>query len=144
MDRSNKPSAIGVGASLPQPTVSIKDNTVEASLPSGESVTVYLYGATVTSWKTNGQEQLFLSERAHLDGSKPIRGGIPVVFPVCHSLLRASVQGTGANRTVIFLARSLALPRRTTPLHPYHNMDSHGTQTGSSWANRLQRLARVI
>lgn len=91
MDRSNKPSAIGVGASLPQPTVSIKDNTIEASLPSGESVTVYLYGATVTSWKANGQEQLFMSEQAHLDGSKPIRGGIPVVFPVCHSS-RASVQ----------------------------------------------------
>lgn len=91
MDRSNKPSAIGVGASLPQPTVSIKDNTIEASLPSGESVTVYLYGATVTSWKANGQEQLFMSEKAHLDGSKPIRGGIPVVFPVCHSS-RASVQ----------------------------------------------------
>jgi glucose-6-phosphate 1-epimerase len=46
-------------------------------------VTVHLYGATVTSWKTGGQEQLFVSEKAHLDGSKPIRGGIPVVFPVC-------------------------------------------------------------
>lgn len=82
MDRSNKPSAIGVGASLPQPTVSVNDSTVEASLPSGESVTVQLYGATVTSWKANGQEQLFVSKKAHLDGSKPIRGGIPLVFPV--------------------------------------------------------------
>lgn len=82
MDRSKKPSAIGVGGSVPQPAVSIKDATIEASLPSGESVTVYLYGATVTSWKANGEEQLFLSEKAHLDGSKPIRGGIPLVFPV--------------------------------------------------------------
>ncbi|KAH8428509.1 D-hexose-6-phosphate mutarotase [Aspergillus melleus] len=83
MDRSNKPAAIGVGASLPQPSVSVSDNTVIASLPTGESVTVYLYGATVTSWKlANGKEQLFVSEKAHLDGSKPIRGGIPVVFPV--------------------------------------------------------------
>ncbi|OJJ40948.1 hypothetical protein ASPWEDRAFT_102907 [Aspergillus wentii DTO 134E9] len=82
MDRSNKPSAIGVSASLPQPTISLRDNTVEATLPTGESVTVHLYGATVSSWKlANGQEQLFLSEKAHLDGSKPIRGGIPVVFP---------------------------------------------------------------
>ena len=84
MDRSNKPAAIGVGASLPQPTISLRDNTVEATLPTGESVTVYLYGATVTSWKlANGKEQLFVSEKANLDGSKPIRGGIPVVFPVC-------------------------------------------------------------
>ncbi|KAJ5532464.1 hypothetical protein N7494_009016 [Penicillium frequentans] len=82
MVRSNKPSAIGLGASLPQSTVSINDNVVEASLPTGESVAIHLYGATVTSWKANGQEQLFLSEKAHLDGSKPIRGGIPLVFPV--------------------------------------------------------------
>lgn len=83
MDRSNKPSAIGVGASLPQPTVSLRENVVEATLPTGESVAVHLFGATVTSWKlANGQQQLFLSEKAHLDGSKPIRGGIPVVFPV--------------------------------------------------------------
>ena len=88
MDRSHKPSAIGVGASLPQPTVSIKDNIVEATLPTGESVTIHLYGATVTSWKAHGQEQLFLSEKAHLDGSKPIRGGIPLVFPVCVKTMR--------------------------------------------------------
>lgn len=87
MDRSNKPSAIGVGALLPQPSVSVKDGIIEASLPSGESVAVYLYGATVTSWKANGQEQLFLSKTAHLDGSKPIRGGIPLVFPVCYCSL---------------------------------------------------------
>ncbi|KAJ5130301.1 uncharacterized protein N7515_006340 [Penicillium bovifimosum] len=82
MDRSKKPSAIGVGASLPQPSLSIKDNVIEASLPTGQSVAVNLYGATVTSWKVNGKEHLFVSEKAHLDGSKPIRGGIPLVFPV--------------------------------------------------------------
>ena len=77
-----KPSAIGLGESLPQPTVNIKDNVLTASLPTGESIVVHLYGATVTSWKTNDQEHLFLSQKAHLDGSKPIRGGIPLVFPV--------------------------------------------------------------
>ncbi|CDM36450.1 Glycoside hydrolase-type carbohydrate-binding [Penicillium roqueforti FM164] len=86
MDRSNKPSAIGVGASLPQPTLSVKDNVVDASLPTGQSETVHLYGATVTSWKTGGQEQLFVSEAAHLDGSKSIRGGISVVFPPRHAM----------------------------------------------------------
>lgn len=83
MDRSNKPTAIGVSPTLPHPTVSFRGDLVEAILPTGESVTVHLFGATVTSWKlANGQEQLFLSEKSHLDGSKPIRGGIPVVFPV--------------------------------------------------------------
>ncbi|KAL4928843.1 class II aldolase/adducin N-terminal [Aspergillus undulatus] len=83
MDRSNKPAAIGVTATPPQPTISLANNVVQATLPSGESVTVNLHGATVTSWKTaSGKEQLWLSEAAVLDGSKPIRGGIPVVFPV--------------------------------------------------------------
>ncbi|KAL4902266.1 hypothetical protein BDW74DRAFT_186977 [Aspergillus multicolor] len=69
--------------SAPQPTISLANNVVQATLPSGESVTVNLNGATVTSWKTaSGTEKLWLSEAAVLDGSKPIRGGIPVVFPV--------------------------------------------------------------
>jgi|ERR1712037_3376 len=42
---------------------------------------IYHHGATVTSWKVDGKEKLFLSSKAVLDGSKAIRGGIPVVFP---------------------------------------------------------------
>lgn len=88
MERSKKPTAIPVSSSpLPQPSVTVQDGKVEAVLATGESVTVSLFGATVISWKlSNGQEQLFLSEKAHLDGSKPIRGGIPLVFPVRFSL----------------------------------------------------------
>ncbi|KAJ1672633.1 hypothetical protein EV182_006800, partial [Spiromyces aspiralis] len=59
-----------------------KPQKVVITLPTrGVSVEVYLFGATVTSWKVNGVEQLFLSKQAKLDGSKPIRGGIPLVFP---------------------------------------------------------------
>lgn len=84
MDRAKKPAAIPVTSSLPQPTVNIQDGRVEASLASGESIVVHLAGATVTSWQLDdGHELLFLSEKTHLDGSKPIRGGIPLVFPVC-------------------------------------------------------------
>jgi glucose-6-phosphate 1-epimerase len=83
MDRSKKPAAIGIGASIPQPTVETNENHISATLPTGEYVQVYLYGATVTSWKlADGEEQLFVSSKAILDGSKAIRGGIPVVFPV--------------------------------------------------------------
>ncbi|CCC70626.1 hypothetical protein NCAS_0F01420 [Naumovozyma castellii] len=49
---------------------------------SQSSVTILKYGATVYSWKINGVEQLWLSTAAKLDGSKPVRGGIPLVFPV--------------------------------------------------------------
>ncbi|XP_071042373.1 uncharacterized protein [Parasteatoda tepidariorum] len=45
------------------------------------SATIYLYGATLTSWKPFGKEVLFVSKNSKLDGQKPIRGGVPVIFP---------------------------------------------------------------
>ena len=45
------------------------------------SVSIYLFGATVTSWIHNGKEKLFLSETCDWSGIKSIRGGIPIVFP---------------------------------------------------------------
>lgn len=56
---------------------------VKLSLPSRKtSCTVALYGAHLTSWVTDGdRENLFMSKTAILDGTKSIRGGIPVVFP---------------------------------------------------------------
>ena len=87
VDRGRKPSALASTPGLPpQPQVAFSsDNSrVTATLPTGESVSVLLYGATVVSWKDkNGHEKLWLSEAAKLDGSKPVRGGIPLVFPVC-------------------------------------------------------------
>ena len=85
MERSKKPSAIPVSPTIPTPQVSISEDNarVTASLPTGESVEVLLFGANVLSWKTaKGQEKLFVSSKAHLDGSKAVRGGIPLIFPV--------------------------------------------------------------
>lgn len=39
------------------------------------------FGAHVISWTFDGRELLFLSEETKMDGSRPIRGGIPLVFP---------------------------------------------------------------
>ncbi|KAI0322340.1 galactose mutarotase-like protein [Amylostereum chailletii] len=53
----------------------------------GSSAEILLYGATIISWKSADStspdllERLFVSSKAALDGSKPVRGGIPVVFP---------------------------------------------------------------
>lgn len=46
------------------------------------TVSILKYGATIYSWKSKKVEQLWLSTAAKLDGSKPVRGGIPLVFPV--------------------------------------------------------------
>ena len=57
--------------------------TDEVVLTAGEaSCTIKLFGATVTHYAVNAARPiLFLSEKAIVDGSKPIRGGIPLVFP---------------------------------------------------------------
>lgn len=91
VDRPKKPLALATTPGLPpQPQVNFsKDNSrVTAVLPTGESVEVLLYGATVISWKNRfGIERLWLSDAAKLDGSKAVRGGIPLVFPVSYRLL---------------------------------------------------------
>jgi len=45
------------------------------------SCELYLFGATLTSWVVEGQEVIFVASKAKLDGSKAIRGGIPICFP---------------------------------------------------------------
>jgi glucose-6-phosphate 1-epimerase len=88
VERANKPKPPTLSATPglpPQPTVTFSDDNsrVVAELPTGERVEVLLYGATVISWKdAQGDEKLWLSDAAKLDGSKAVRGGIPVVFPV--------------------------------------------------------------
>jgi glucose-6-phosphate 1-epimerase len=46
------------------------------------SATVYLHGAHLTDWQPKGYAPvLFLSARTELAADKPIRGGVPVIFP---------------------------------------------------------------
>ncbi|KAF9438501.1 hypothetical protein BGZ76_007484 [Entomortierella beljakovae] len=62
--------------------LSQQSDKVVLTHPSGASSEIYFFGATLTSWKIANKERIFLSEKAILDGSKAIRGGIPLVFPV--------------------------------------------------------------
>jgi glucose-6-phosphate 1-epimerase len=49
--------------------------------PAAEA-TIYFQGAHVTHWKPAGQAPaIFLSQRAEFAPGKPIRGGVPIVFP---------------------------------------------------------------
>ncbi|HEY0963154.1 MAG TPA: D-hexose-6-phosphate mutarotase [Pseudomonadales bacterium] len=47
------------------------------------TATISLLGAQVLSFKPkhDGRERLFVSDKAIMDGSKPVRGGIPVCWP---------------------------------------------------------------
>ena len=152
MERSKKPANIPVSPIIPTPQVSISDDNsrVTANLPTGESLEILLYGATVVSWKSaNGKENLFLSSKAHLDGSKAVRGGIPLVFPVSHpppplglrrhhSFLRRIPafciprEIPPANSTPF---RSSALHRPITPPLVSPSTDLLASRRGNTWAN---------
>jgi hypothetical protein len=86
VERTHRPAQINPTSKVPQAAVNFsEDNSrITAKLPTGESVEILLAGASVISWKNaDGSENLWLSEAAILDGSKPVRGGVPIVFPVC-------------------------------------------------------------
>ena len=70
-------------------------------------VTILKYGATVILWEANGAEQLWLSSAAKLDGSKAVRGGIPLVFPV--------------------------FGKQKNPDHPTFKLPQHGFARTSTW-----------
>lgn len=53
----------------------------QLTLPGGDTVRVADFGAQALSWRAGGQERLYLSEQAVLDGTAAIRGGVPVCFP---------------------------------------------------------------
>ncbi|ORY30473.1 apospory-associated protein c [Rhizoclosmatium globosum] len=62
--------------------MSVTTSEHKITIHSGSSsAEILLYGATVISWKQDGRQRLFVSNKSKLDGSKPVRGGIPIVFP---------------------------------------------------------------
>ncbi|RCK64796.1 Glucose-6-phosphate 1-epimerase [Candida viswanathii] len=84
---------------------------------SSNSVTILKFGANVISWKNNNVEKLWLSDAAKLDGSKAVRGGIPLVFPVfgkqkneAHPTFKLPQHGFARNSTWEFLGQTTENP----------------------------------
>lgn len=66
----------------------------------GARATVLLHGAHLVSWvPVGGQEQLYVSPRAVLDGRQAIRGGVPVIFPQFNQRGPLPRHGFARNRT---------------------------------------------
>jgi glucose-6-phosphate 1-epimerase len=72
----------------------------------GAEATVTLYGAHLVSWiGADRRERLFCSELSAMDGTRAIRGGVPVIFPqfaergdgMRHGFARISTWRQGAN-----------------------------------------------
>jgi len=52
-------------------------------------------GGLITNWVSDGNEILYFDEKRFMDKTKSIRGGIPILFPICGNLnTSSSVFGT--------------------------------------------------
>ena len=47
-------------------------------------------GGVITNWVSNGKEILYFDEKRFMDKTKSIRGGIPILFPICGNLNTSS------------------------------------------------------
>jgi len=55
---------------------------LELRHPSGAQLDIYLHGAHAVAWRNaEGRSLLFLSQKSFFEPDRPIRGGIPIVFP---------------------------------------------------------------
>jgi len=43
-------------------------------------------GGVITNWVSNGKEIIYFDEKRFMDKTKSIRGGIPILFPICGNL----------------------------------------------------------
>ena len=81
----------------------------------GAQATVTLYGGHLVSWQTSdGRERLFCSRESSLDGSRAIRGGVPVIFP------QFGARGTGMRHGFARVAT--------------WQLESTGEADGAAWA----------
>jgi glucose-6-phosphate 1-epimerase len=115
--------------------------------PDGAEATITLYGAHLVSWKPVAsagaapQERLFMSRLSKLDGSRALRGGVPVIFPqfaergagMRHGFARVSnwrVLDSGEQDGAAFAVLGL-------------NQDDLAPQMSSAWAYAFELALRV-
>jgi len=66
----------------------------------GARAEIYLHGAHVTSWiPAGGSEVLFLSPKAEFLSGRPIRGGVPIIFPQFGGLGKLPAHGFARTMT---------------------------------------------
>ena len=116
----------------------------------GASAVVSRFGAHVLSWTTaDGDERLFLSERAAFDGATPIRGGIPVCFPQFSDLGPLAKHGLVRTR-----AWTVAQPENTRDPDEVGDrgdgaahvtlVSCHDASTLAAWPHRFEARLRVL
>ncbi|MBX7142818.1 MAG: D-hexose-6-phosphate mutarotase [Oligoflexia bacterium] len=80
----------------------------ELTSAAGQRVEVLIHGAHVLSWRTpQDQNLLFCSEKAQFMRGKPVRGGVPIIFP---QFGKGELPSHGFARTAMWDVKSSASP----------------------------------
>jgi len=78
-------------------------------------------GGVITNWVSDGNEILYFDETRFMDKKKSIRGGIPILFPICGNL--------NTSNSVLEMV-----------ICNYHNMVSLGISNGNTLLMKMKNL----
>mmetsp|Transcript_4795 Transcript_4795/g.13974 ORF Transcript_4795/g.13974 Transcript_4795/m.13974 type:complete len:303 (-) Transcript_4795:93-1001(-) len=103
--------------------------------PSGALCEVYLFGATITKFVTaSGRDVIWVSSTARLDGTKAIRGGIPLVFPHFGTPIKDMAQHGFARNNLWTLEGDAMAVEGTEDLRCVFSLDNK-VATHEAWAH---------
>ena len=72
---------------------------IELQSSDGGRVTVYAQGAHITSWRNaHGEERLYMSPNAIFEAGKPLRGGVPLIWPQFNDMGKEVIHGVARRR----------------------------------------------
>lgn len=111
--------------------------------PSGQQVEAYAMGATVTSWKARGGEEMFFTSKvASWDGSKPIRAGIPICWPQFGPF--GDLPTHGFARNVMWTIKSTSTESDGSVCAVFGLDSNHASDLVKAWPSSFTADYRVI
>ena len=76
-------------------------------------------GGIVSEWRCKGREVVYFDQERYANPANSIRGGIPVLFPICGNLPGDLLQVDGQDHTLQQHGFALSLIHISEPTRPY-------------------------
>ncbi|NJK99653.1 MAG: aldose epimerase [Spirulinaceae cyanobacterium SM2_1_0] len=88
------------------PAIAVQENQYETYILTDESAQAQLSvvperGGIITSWQVQGQEIFYLDAERFKDPTLSVRGGIPLLFPICGNLVGDAYTLDGKNYSLV-------------------------------------------
>eukprot|EP01051_Picozoa_sp_SAG22_P010203 SAG22_NODE_903_length_6590_cov_2.976121_3_plen_324_part_00 len=100
----------------------------------GAKLEVFLFGAHTISWQVGGKERLWMSSLSKVDGSAPIRGGVPIAWPQFATQGPLPLHGFARVSTWAVLATHHGQPGNGTAI----TLGLSENKTAQAWAHKFE------